>query len=78
MKITTFLSVNNGNLGAIARMRMAPKFALFTKGSKLPLNKGFKNMFELLQSCPQPSNYAAQQQVRRFFHPKNADNFLIS
>ena len=26
---------------------MAPKFALFTKGSKLPLNKGFKNMFEL-------------------------------
>ena len=24
---------------------MAPKFALFTKGSKLPLNKGFKNMF---------------------------------
>ena len=42
MKITTFLSVNNENLGA-----MAPKFALFTKGSKLPLNKGFKNMFEL-------------------------------
>ena len=35
---------------------MAPKFALFTKGSKLPLNKGFKNMFELLQSCSQPSN----------------------
>ena len=34
---------------------MAPKFALFTKGSKLPLNKGFKNMFELLQSCAQPS-----------------------
>ena len=50
MKITTFLSVNNGNLGAVA-----PKFALFTKGSKLPLNKGFKNMFELLQSCAQPS-----------------------
>ena len=46
MKITTFLSVNDENLGAIARM--APKFALFTKGSKLPLNKGFKNMFELL------------------------------
>ena len=36
---------------------MAPKFALFTKGSKLPLNKGFKNMFELLQSCDQPSNF---------------------
>ena len=34
---------------------MAPKFALFTKGSKLPLNKGFKNMFELLKSCAQPS-----------------------
>ena len=26
---------------------MAPKFALFTKGSKLPFNKGFKDMFEL-------------------------------
>ena len=36
-------------------MSIAPKFALFTKGSKLPLNKGFKNMFELLQSCAQPS-----------------------
>ena len=36
---------------------MAPKFALFIKGSKLPLNKGFKNMFELLQSCDQPSIY---------------------
>ena len=46
MKITTFLSVNNGNLGAIAHI---------TKGSKLPLNKGFKNMFKLLQSCEQPS-----------------------
>ena len=34
---------------------MASKFALFTKGSKLPLNKGFKNMFEFLQSCAQPS-----------------------
>ena len=34
---------------------MAPKFALFTKGSKLPLNKSFKHMFELLQSCDQPS-----------------------
>ena len=50
MKITTFLSVNNENLGA-----MASKFALFTKGSKLPLSKGFKNMFEVLQSCTQPS-----------------------
>ena len=47
MKITTFLSVNNGNLGmSNGTIRaMAPKFALFTKGSKLPLNKGFKNMF---------------------------------
>ena len=34
---------------------MAPKFALFKKGLKLPLNKGFKNMFELLQSCTQTS-----------------------
>ena len=37
---------------------MAPKFALFTKGSKLPLNKGFKNMFEWLQSCAEPLTYA--------------------
>ena len=35
---------------------MAPKFPFFTKGSKLPLNKDFKNMFELLQSCAQPSS----------------------
>ena len=33
MKTTTFLSVNNENL------------ALFTKESKLPLNKGFKKCF---------------------------------
>ena len=39
---------------------MAPKFALFTKGSKLPLNKGLKNMFELLQCCAQPSNCSSQ------------------
>ena len=58
MKITTFLSVHNENLGAIAHMlvcAMAAKFALFIK-SKLPLNKGFKNVFELLQSCDQSSN----------------------
>ena len=29
---------------------MAPKFALFTKETKLPLNKDFKNMFELYYS----------------------------
>ena len=46
MKITTLLSVNNGNLGAIV---------CITKGPKLPLNKGFKNMFELQQSCAQSS-----------------------
>ena len=28
----------------------------YDKGSKLPLNKGFENMFELLQSCAQPSD----------------------
>ena len=39
---------------------MAPKFAWFTKGSKLPLKKGFRNMFELLQSCAQPSNGLSQ------------------
>ena len=37
---------------------MTLEFALFTKGSKLPLKKGFKNMFELLQSCAQPSIYS--------------------
>ena len=42
---------------------MAPKFAVFTKGSKLPLKKGFKNMFELLQSCAQPSKYCLNQRV---------------
>ena len=39
---------------------MAPKFALFTKGSKLLLKKGFKNMFELLQSCAQALNYVLE------------------
>ena len=52
MKITTFLTVNNGNLVPLLIWAMALKFALFTKGSKLPLNKDFKNMFELLQSQP--------------------------
>ena len=50
MKVTTFLSVNNGNLGAIAR--------IVYNRILLPLNKGFKNMFELLQSCAQPSKFA--------------------
>ena len=40
---------------------MAPEFALFTKGSKLPLNMGFKNMFVLLQSCAQPSKYPSEK-----------------
>ena len=39
------------------RCHCSYEFALFTKGSKLPLNKGFKNMFELPQSCAQPSTY---------------------
>ena len=55
MKVTTSLSVNNGNLGAIARMSNGTLICIVYKGSKLPLNKGFKNMFELLQSCAQPS-----------------------
>ena len=38
---------------------MAPKFALFTKGSKLPLNKGFKNMFELLSLALNPRHVLA-------------------
>ena len=42
---------------------MAPKFALFTKGSNLTLNKGFKNMFELLQSCAQPSIYTIRESM---------------
>ena len=45
----------------------APKFALFTKGSKLPLNKGFKNLFALLQSCAQHSICPPWQQSISFW-----------
>ena len=38
---------------------MAPKFALFTKGSKLPLNRGFKNIFELYYSLAINPQYVA-------------------
>ena len=44
---------------------MALKFALFTKGSKLPLNKGFKNMFELLMSCAQPSKCEIPEDINK-------------
>ena len=50
---------------------MAPKFALFTKGSKLSLNKGLKNMFEFLQSCAQPSIMFSWQ------NKKNIDTFWL-
>ena len=50
---------------------MAPKFALFTKELKLPLNKDFKNMFELLQSCDQPS-------IWRLWFPYRSAYVLLS
>ena len=55
MKITTFLSVNKGKLG----MSNDTYICIVYKGSKLPLNKGFKNLFEVLQSCAQPSTCAS-------------------
>ena len=48
MKITTFLSV----------WAMAPTLVLYIKGSKLPLNKGFKNMFKLYYSLAINPRYA--------------------
>ena len=70
---------------------MAPKFALFTQGSKLALNQGFKYMFELLQSCAQPSNYPNETlrvdgmnlnenfaHVRKHIIRKNEENFGIN
>ena len=59
---------------------MAPKFALFTKGSKLPLNKGFKNMFELLQSSAQPSICAVSvPPTLRLYQNflKNSQNYVV-
>ena len=35
---------------------MAPKFALFTKGSKLPLNKGFKICLSYYSLAHNPRN----------------------
>ena len=58
---------------------MAPKFALFTNGSKLPLNKGFKNMYELLQSCAQPSiscKNALYQPSQDLDHPAHLCNLI--
>ena len=54
---------------------MAPKFALFIKESKLPLNKGFKNMFELQQSCAQPSNYGTPQSSKVCMQNQSATMF---
>ena len=36
---------------------MAPKFALFTKGSKLPLNQGFQNRFLVITVSRQALNF---------------------
>ena len=57
---------------------MAPKFALFTKRSKLPLNKGFKNMFELLQYCTQPSTYPLERHIpARYSHCQKQSESVI-
>ena len=57
MKITTFLSVNNGNLGAIAHMSNGTKISIVYKGVKVAPKQGFQKLFELLQSCAQPSSF---------------------
>ena len=56
---------------------MAPKFALFTKGLKLLLNKGFKDMFELLQSCAQPSIYTITLCMKKKNKKKTKQNKTI-
>ena len=42
MKITTFLSVNNGNLGAIARMSNGTLICIVYKGVKGVPKQGFQ------------------------------------
>ena len=42
MKITTFLSVNNGNLGAIARMSNGTQISIVYKGVKVAPKQGFQ------------------------------------
>ena len=42
MKITTFLSVNNGNLGAIARMSNGTLICIVYKGVKVAPKQGFQ------------------------------------
>ena len=56
---------------------MAPKFALFTKGSKLPLNKGFKNMFELYSLALNP-RYTVSTLTLKQSCESSANNFKMS
>ena len=42
MKVTTFLSVNNENLGAIARMSNGTLICIVYKGIKVAPKKGFQ------------------------------------
>ena len=42
MKITTFLSVNNGNLGVIARMSNSTLICIVYKGVKVAPKQGFQ------------------------------------
>ena len=42
MKITTFLSVNNENLGAIARMSNGTKICIVYKGVQVAPKQGFQ------------------------------------
>ena len=44
MKITTFLSVNNGNLRAIARMSNGTQICIVYKGVKVDPKQGFSKI----------------------------------
>ena len=56
MKITTFLSVNNENLGAIARMSNGTLICIVYNWVKVAPKQGFKKyVWVILQSCYQPS-----------------------
>ena len=56
MKITTFLSVNNENLGAIARKSNGTLICIVYKRVKVAPKQGFQKYVRvILQSCDQPS-----------------------
>ena len=56
MNITTFRSVNNENLGAIARMSNDTSICIVYKGVKVAPKQGFQKYVRvIIQSCDQPS-----------------------